>query len=52
MRLNRKNARAGVCEGLRSQQLAGKGRFGKGAFVQRSNGLEEGGEKKKANAWL
>lgn len=32
--------------------FAGKGRFGKGAFVQLSGGLEEASERKKENAWL
>jgi hypothetical protein len=49
IRLNRKNARAGVCEWLRSQQRARQGRFGKGAFVQLSDGLEGVDEKRKEN---
>lgn len=42
----------GFVNGSDHNSFAGKGRFGKGAFVQRSDGLEEVGEKKKENAWL
>jgi hypothetical protein len=42
----------GFANGSDQNSFAGKGRLGKGAFVQRSDGLEEVGEEKKENAWL
>lgn len=42
----------GFVNGSDHNSFACKGSFGKGAFVQRSNGQEDVGEKKKESAWL